>query len=109
MASFAHPSKGPSIARASGDSREPVTRQSIRATFATGCARAAEQTDDPVFAANGRAEILRTSFIAKYGRKALWRLKRPHRRCWPARPDPCWRWPSRLVAAAEDRLNIPAN
>jgi len=54
-----------------------------------------------------RAEILRTSFIAKYGRKALWRLKRPHRRCWPSRPDPCWRWPSRLVAtAAENRLSL---
>jgi hypothetical protein len=32
---------------------------------------------------------------------------RPHRRCWPARPDLCWRWRSRLVATAtEDRLNF---
>ena len=25
---------------------------------------------------------------------------RPHRRCWPARPDLCWRRPSRLAATA---------
>jgi hypothetical protein len=32
---------------------------------------------------------------------------RPHRRCWLARPDLSWRWPSRLVAtAAKDRLNF---
>jgi len=32
---------------------------------------------------------------------------RSHRRCWPARPDLCERWPSRLVAAAaEDRLSF---
>jgi hypothetical protein len=33
-----------------------------------------------------------------------------HRRCWPARPDLGERWPSRLVATAEeDRLNIRRN
>src|SRR5262245_26730433 len=36
----------------------------------------------------------------------LYRLRpRPHRRCWPSRPDLGERWPSRLVATAEeDRL-----
>jgi len=34
---------------------------------------------------------------------------RPHRRCWPSRPDLSERWPSRLVAtAAESCLSIPA-
>src|SRR5262245_29128472 len=35
---------------------------------------------------------------------------RPHRRCWPSRPDLGERWPARLVAtaAAEDRLTFPA-
>jgi hypothetical protein len=37
----------------------------------------------------------------------LSKKSRPHRECWPARPDLRKRWPSRLVAtAAEDRLNI---
>jgi hypothetical protein len=35
---------------------------------------------------------------------------RPHRRCWPSRPDLGERWPARLVAtAAEDRLRFRAN
>jgi hypothetical protein len=28
---------------------------------------------------------------------------RPHRRCWPSRPDLGERWPSRLVATAEEK------
>src|SRR5262249_5366781 len=27
---------------------------------------------------------------------------RPHRWCWPARSDLCWRWPSRLVATVPE-------
>jgi hypothetical protein len=51
--------------------------------------------------------------ICVYGIAAFWcshlrasRSPRPHRRCRTARPDLCERRPSRLVATAEDRLNI---
>ena len=43
-------------------------------------------------------------------RHTMYRLSRPHRRCWTARPDLGERWPSRLVAtAAENRLSIKRN
>ena len=46
-------------------------------------------------------------FSFDYAVASQWRLERgsrPHRRCWPSRPDLGGRWPSRLVAtAAENR------
>jgi hypothetical protein len=65
-----------------------------------------------VFFANGSNIVAGTSVTAFYDNLGFHDpiCPRPHRRCWPSRPNPRWYWPSRLVAtAAEDRLSFRRN